>query len=315
MAEAAHGIYSTAMGPGTSYDKAEAYAHDITLLVLSAINLKGSLTMLSNSVSLCRSAGKELAARKTRLRPSEVIAQARSSKHIVDFDDLISFAGDYLDADGVTFLRKTMSEHADCKNVSDLRDVARILELGKEKTGRYLTKEEIKAGLNTLWDDGGVEGAVAAVERVFKGIKSGKDLIKNIRKIEYGSTELSNFAIEYRRSKGITSARRNVCVVEYKDIKGAILKKAFVSNENYHSEEVMIDFLKENKIPGKNVYKIFSEREPCVETVTNMGHDCAQHIVSYASEVDLSYAVSYGLTKEDGANARNILRKILKKIM
>ncbi len=169
MAEAAHGIYSTAVGPGTSYDKAEAYAHDITLLVLSAINLKGSLTMLSNSVSLCRSAGKELAARKTRLRPSEVIAQARSSKHIVDFDDLISFAGDYLDADGVTFLRETMSEHADCKNVSDLRDVARILELGKEKTGRYLTKEEIKAGLNTLWDDGGVEGAVVAVEQWAKG--------------------------------------------------------------------------------------------------------------------------------------------------
>lgn len=106
-----------------------------------------------------------------------------------------------------------------------------------------------------------------------------------------------------------------MCVVEYKDMKGTIFKKAFVSNENYHSEEVMIEYLKENKISGKNVLKIFSEREPCVETVTNMGHDCAQHIISYASEVELSYAVSYGLTKEDGANARNLLREILKKIM
>lgn len=56
---------------------------------------------------------------------------------------------------------QTMREHADCSDVSGLRKVAQILELGKEKTGRSLMKEEIKAGLNTLWND----GAVAAVER------------------------------------------------------------------------------------------------------------------------------------------------------
>lgn len=200
MAEAAQGIYSTAMGPGTSYDKAEAYAHDVTLLMLSAISLKGSMKIMSDSVSLCRSACKELAVRKVRLRPSEMIAEVRSSKYIVDFDDLLTFAGDYLDADGVKFLRETMLEHADCNDVSDLRDVARILELGKEKTGRFLTKEEVKAGLNMLWDDGGVEGAVAAVERIASS-QIAKQVIVNKFPNENQVGKLFDFVVENGKIK------------------------------------------------------------------------------------------------------------------
>ena len=52
-----------------------------------------------------------------------------------------------------------------------------------------------------------------------------------------------------------------------------------------------------------------------METVTNIGHNCAQHISDYISDVDLRYVVDYGLTKEDGANARNTLKSILKKIL
>ena len=94
------------------------------------------------------------------------------------------------------------------------------------------------------------------------GLKSGKDLIKNISKIEYGTDELSKVAIEFRKANNITSARRNVCVVEYKNADGTIVQKAFDSNASNHSEELMIDFLKADNISGEDVIKIFTEREP-----------------------------------------------------
>ena len=42
----------------------------------------------------------------------------------------------------------------------------------------------------------------------------------------------------------MTSARRNVCVVEYKNAEGKIVRKTFASNSSNHSEELMIDSLK-----------------------------------------------------------------------
>lgn len=145
--------------------------------------------------------------------------------------------------------------------------------------------------------------------------KSGKDLIKNISKIEYGSDELSQTAIEYRKAQKITSAGRNVCVVEYKNADGTIMREVFVSNENKHSEELMIDFLMKNNILGENVIKIFSEREPCVETSTNIGHNCSKHIMEYMPDAQVVYAVDYGLTREDGENARRILKGILSELL
>lgn len=148
-----------------------------------------------------------------------------------------------------------------------------------------------------------------------EGIKSGKYLIKNISKIEYGSNELSEAAIEFRKVNGITNPGRNVCVVEYKSADGVILRKAFVSNASNHSEEVMIGFLKENNILGKDVIKIFSEREPCVETATNIGHNCTKHIIEYMPDVEVMYVVDYGTAKEDGAKARRALKELLKELL
>ena len=73
-----------------------------------------------------------------------------------------------MDGDGIQFLRNTMTENGNFSDVSELRKVARVLEQGKEKASRGLTKEEIQAGLDALWNDGGVEGALAEIERYSK---------------------------------------------------------------------------------------------------------------------------------------------------
>lgn len=147
------------------------------------------------------------------------------------------------------------------------------------------------------------------------GLKSGKDLIKNISKIEYGTDELSQVAIEFRKANNITSARRNICVVEYKNADGTIVQKAFASNASNHSEELMIDFLKADNISGEDVIKIFTEREPCVETATNVGHNCTNRIIEYTPDAEVTYAVDYGVTQEDGLNARNILQELLQTLL
>ena len=85
-----------------------------------------------------------------RFCASKVIAESRSSKYIADYDDLLAFAEEYLDGDGIQFLRNTMTENGNFSDVSELRKVARVLEQGKEKASRGLTKEEIQAGMDAL---------------------------------------------------------------------------------------------------------------------------------------------------------------------
>ena len=75
----------------------------------------------------------------------------------------------------------------------------------------------------------------------------------------------------------MTSARRNVCVVEYKNAEGKIVRKTFASNSSNHSKELMIDSLKADNTP----------------------------------DAEVTYVVDYGVTREDGLNARNSLQGIL----
>lgn len=104
-------------------------------------------------------------------------------------------------------------------------------------------------------------------------------------------------------------------MVEYKNADGTILKQVFASNASNHSEELMIEFLRENNVSGDNVIRIFSEREPCVETATNVGHNCTNLIIEYTPNAKVTYAVDYGVTQEDGLNARNTLQEILQKLL
>ena len=58
-----------------------------------------------------------------------------------------------------------------------------------------------------------------------------------------------------------------------------------------------------------------STREPCVETATNVGHNCTNRIIEYTLDVEVTYAVNYGVTQEDGLNVRNILQELLQNLL
>ena len=103
--------------------------------------------------------------------------------------------------------------------------------------------------------------AEAGIENAFESEfeKTGKDLIKNIHQIEYGSEELSKIAIKYRKDNGITSAGRNICVVEYIEKNGENTTKTFVSNATKHSEELMIEYLKSNPTAKLHICTLLSD--------------------------------------------------------
>ena len=61
--------------------------------------------------------------------------------------------------------------------------------------------------------------------------------------------------------------------------------------------------------------RIFSEREPCVKTITNADQNCTQHIMEYMPEVDVTYAVDYGITRESGSEARRLFGELLNKLL
>lgn len=121
-------------------------------------------------------------------------------------------------------------------------------------------------------------------------------------------------AINFRKTNNYKSPRRNVCVVEYEDASGKFVTKEFVSNKNVHSEDVMIDYMNQHNITGDKIKRIFTEREPCVQTISNPDHDCAHHILNFTSDAEVTYAYDYGVTEEEGAVARANLAKFLEGI-
>jgi hypothetical protein len=186
-----------------------------------------------------------------------------------------------------------------------------------------LPEEDVEQGIHLMIDylDDAVEllkngESVESVKALFEfEIKAGHEIISHISKIEYGNDSLSRAAIEYRKNNRITSPRRNVCSIEYIDLEGKIVQKSFCSNNSNHAEEIMINYLKTENIPGKNLIRLFTEREPCVEIMTNLGHNCTMRIVEYSPNVEVTYAVDYGINKSDGLNARIELKKILEKLL
>lgn len=147
------------------------------------------------------------------------------------------------------------------------------------------------------------------------GLKSGRQLLNNIQKIKYGSTELSQMALDYRKAAGITSARRNVAVVEYMADNGELVSKQFVSDSVNHAEEKVINYLMDTGIEGNAVTQLFTEREPCVHTSTNSNYNCTQAIIDYMPNVNITYVVDYGVTQEDGKEARILLKALLDELL
>ena len=196
IAQSSGGIYSTATGTGTFYDKVEAFAHDFTIMVVGIVTLTGSVKSIEASLSSFKSAAQELFGRKSRLTPSEVTKTYKGAKLITSFDDFAEYAKGFLDDDALQYVKGALGN--DAEDTARLKKVARLIEDGSGKIGRKLSKEEIKAGLDALWDDAGVEGALAAVERVSKSGFGGKLTI--IESGNYSTSEIN--AAKYMASQG-----------------------------------------------------------------------------------------------------------------
>ena len=144
-------------------------------------------------------------------------------------------------------------------------------------------------------------------------VSSARDVLSDIKKVEYGSTDLSRMAIEHRREHNMTSPQRNVAVFEYVDSSGELVQRPFVSKSGSHAEEVAFRYLRDNNMDGNSVRRIYSEKEPCIRTTTNRNHDCARLINRHSPNANVTYSVDYGDTQESGRAARETLEVLLNK--
>ena len=93
-----------------------------------------------------------------------------------------------------------------------------------------------------------------------------------LNKVVLGSEDLSQFAINFRKTLAVPNHKGNVAVFEYLDNSGNLVKKAFTTEVGVasHSEELAIDFFTSQNIPKANIKRIYSELEPCELA----GHTC-----------------------------------------
>ena len=92
IAQSAGGIYSTATGTGTLYDKLEAFAHDFIIMAVGIIFLKDSVKTLDASLSIIKNSAMDLFGRISRLAPSEVTETYKGAKLITSSDDFAKYA-------------------------------------------------------------------------------------------------------------------------------------------------------------------------------------------------------------------------------
>ena len=144
--------------------KLEAFAHDFTIMVVGIVTLKGSVKTIEASLSSFKSAAQELFGRKSRLTPSEVTQTYKGAKLVTSFDDFAEYAKGFLDEDALQYAKEVLGNDAD--DTAQLKKIGQLARDGSKKIGKKLSKEEFKAGLDALWNDGGVEGALAAIERI-----------------------------------------------------------------------------------------------------------------------------------------------------
>ena len=52
-----------------------------------------------------------------------------------------------------------------------------------------------------------------------------------------------------------------------------------------------------------------------ISYATNVGHNCINRIIEYTPDAEVTYAVDYDITQEDGLNARNILQELLQNLL
>ena len=143
--------------------------------MMSVFFLKAAVTLGTKSLSTCKSAVQELIGRTTCVKTLEVIQEAKGIETITSLEEFLECVKGFLDEDALRYAKELLNNDAD--DIVELKKIARLMEEGSRKIGKKMSKEEFKAGLDALWGDGGVKGALVAIERCLRGF-GGKQLLK-----------------------------------------------------------------------------------------------------------------------------------------
>ncbi|MDE5450781.1 nucleic acid/nucleotide deaminase domain-containing protein, partial [Elizabethkingia meningoseptica] len=127
--------------------------------------------------------------------------------------------------------------------------------------------------------------------------------------VEYGVSELSKFAIEFRKTLPAPNHNGNIAVFEYLDKSGKLVKKAFSTQIDLdaHAENIGLQWFEKEGIPKENVKTIYSELEPC-----SLGdHNCKDMIKKNFTKANTEYSFPYPGGDTD-RKAIDIRRKSIK---
>ncbi|WP_338839051.1 fibronectin type III domain-containing protein [Flavobacterium ginsenosidimutans] len=124
--------------------------------------------------------------------------------------------------------------------------------------GKYTAKqvEDALEDLQAHPEKYGVEGNVIA---------------NTLKKVALGSDDLSQFAVQFRKTLSEPNHRGNVAVFEYLDTNGVLIKKAFTTEIGIgtHAEQIAKNWFEKNGISNNSVKRIYSELEPCSLETSN----------------------------------------------
>ncbi len=128
--------------------------------------------------------------------------------------------------------------------------------------------------------------------------------------VDYGSTELSQFAQAFRQEQGVFTAR-NVSVFEYQSEGGVVSRIAGFSQKGLgggHAERLIARELESLGVSPGRVSQIYSEFEPC----SIPGGMCKNFIARTFPNAQVSYSFEYGATEASRRAGKKALQMSLK---
>jgi len=131
-----------------------------------------------------------------------------------------------------------------------------------------------------------------------------------LSQVSYGSSDLGQEAILFRRQSSVFSAR-NVAVYEYRTADGSLQTIARFSERGVgHSERIAARDLAAMGIDPRNVTRIYSELEPCGAP----GGYCKRFISQMFPQAEVTYSFEYGDTKASRQAGIDALRHALARL-
>lgn len=95
------------------------------MLVVSLINLWGSVVTIKNNLALYKSASQNLAGRTTRLTPSEVVNNSKSADMISGIAEFLDYTKGFLDDDALQYVKEALNNDGD--DIAQLKKIAQLI--------------------------------------------------------------------------------------------------------------------------------------------------------------------------------------------